>query len=295
MCDHGAVSRALIAPLRSGIRRRIGLWPAYEWRNRLTLGPRSAGTALFERAEVRRATRRRPRPPFATVATIIPTYRRPGLLQSAVASALAQDFADQVVLVVDDGGGDLPVLPEDPRLHVVTLTRNSGRCAVARNIGIRLTSSRYVAFLDDDNEWFPEHLSLAVEALESGADLTYSKVERRWPNGELLDYVGRPFDREALKESTYVDANAIVIRRQERLFFSRLRRTRLTLPKEDWEFVYRMTRRLTVHYIDQPTVRYLINDASYYTPPFGSKPVRGIRGYLSERKIGAARRDYAGR
>ncbi|WP_231591453.1 glycosyltransferase [Saccharothrix sp. ST-888] len=38
---------------------------------------------------------------------------------------------------------------------------------MVRNVGIRLSSSRYVAFLDDDNEWEPDHLGPAVGALRA--------------------------------------------------------------------------------------------------------------------------------
>lgn len=264
------------------LRARIGLWPAYEMRNRALFGLGALRTRRVERREVARLRSVLGSRPSATVCTVIPTYRRPDLLVRAVRSALAQTFRDQVVIVVDDGGGGLPELPADPRLHVVSLNRNTKRCGVARNVGIRLTQSRFIAFLDDDNEWLPEHLSLAIEALESGFGLVYTQVQRCWSNGEVLDYVGRPFDRSALKEESFVDANAIVVKRTRRIIFSRLRRSRLTLPKEDWEFVYRTTRRVAARYIDEPTVRYLINDDSYYTPPFGSTPDRGFRSQVAE-------------
>jgi hypothetical protein len=272
----------LMIKISAVLRARVGLWPAYEMRNRVLFGVGGLRLRLIERREVANLRATLGSPPSATVCTIIPTYRRPDLLARAVRSALDQTFRDQVVVVVDDGGGGLPVLPDDPRLHVVSLSRNTRRCGVARNVGIRLTQSRFIAFLDDDNEWLPEHLSLAVEALESGFGLVYTRVQRCWSNGEVLDYVGRPFDRSALKEESFVDANAIVVRRTKRILFSRLRRSRLTLPKEDWEFVYRTTRRVAACYVDQPTVRYLINDDSYYTPPFGSTPDRGFRSQVAE-------------
>ncbi|MCZ9339840.1 glycosyltransferase family 2 protein, partial [Streptomyces sp. TRM76130] len=106
----------------------------------------------IEDAETRRLAADLPAPPTALVATVIATHRRPEALRAAVRSALAQTVRDQVVIVVDDGAG-LPGLPDDPRLSAVSLSRNTGVAGVVRNVGIRLTRSRYVAFLDDDNLW----------------------------------------------------------------------------------------------------------------------------------------------
>lgn len=255
----------LSAVVRKRLRARFGLWPMHEARNRLVLGPRTPALRRFEDAEVARLRAVVGPREHSLVATIMPTYRRPELLPAAVESALAQTVEDNLVIVVDDGGG-LPALPSHPRLVTVSLSRNSAVLGLVRNVGIRLTSSDYIAFLDDDNTWLPTHLSSALEALRSGADLIYTAVERRRTDGSLLDVLSRPFDRRAFVDSSgWVDANSLVIRRAPDVLFSRLPRTRATLPKEDWEFVHRMSQRRVVQHVPEATVRYLVNDASYYT------------------------------
>ncbi len=107
--------------------------------------------------------------PQARVATVITTYRRPEIVQRAIQSALAQTVRDQVIMVVDDAGG-LPDLPQDPRVSGVSLSANVAIAGVVRNMGARLTRSEYVAFLDDDNEWEPNHLETALAALDDDHD-----------------------------------------------------------------------------------------------------------------------------
>jgi glycosyltransferase involved in cell wall biosynthesis len=200
----------------------------------------------------------------ALVATIVPTCRRPESLVRAVRSALAQTVKDHVVVVVDDGAG-LPELPDDSRLVAVSLSRNTSRAGVVRNVGIALCRSTYLAFLDDDNEWHPHHLAVALEALERGADLVYTGMERVHPDGTRLDVLSRPFDRRALADKSFVDTNCIVARRGDGVRFSRLPRSRASVPGEDWELVWRLSRRKLIHHVPETTVTYLVNPQSYYT------------------------------
>jgi len=247
------------------IRRHLGVWPAMELRNKLVMGPSLPRLVRFEDAEVQRLERELGGLPEAEIACIIPTYRRPEGVVASVRSILAQERQDFVIIVVDDGAG-LPPLPADPRLFAVSLSRNSAVLGLVRNVGIRLSKSRFVAFLDDDNTWTPQHLTLAVEGLEKGADLVYTAVRRRTMDGAEVDILSRPFDRRKFADETsWVDANSIVLRRAALLPFSRLPRTKATLPKEDWEFVWRVSRRSRVQHIPMPTVEYLVNPESFFT------------------------------
>jgi glycosyltransferase involved in cell wall biosynthesis len=234
-------------------------------RNVVVLGPRLPGLIRFENSEVARLRAILGKIPEAKIACIIPTYRRPQGLLKAIHSILAQERQDFVIIVVDDGAG-LPPLPADPRIFAFSLSRNSAVLGIVRNIGIRLSRSEYVAFLDDDNVWTPRHLAVAVESLERGADFVYTAVRRTRPDGSELDILSKPFDRKRFSDETsWVDANSIVLRRSCCLPFSRLARTRKTLPKEDWEFVWRVSRRANVVHVPEVTVEYLVNPSSYYT------------------------------
>ena len=134
-----------------------------------------------------------------------------------------------------------------------------------RNVGIALARSPFLAFLDDDNEWHSHHLSIALKALEGDADIVYTAVERFHPDGTPFDVLSHEFDRRLLAEESYVDANSIVVRNSRHVRFSRLHRSKATLPKEDWEFVWRLSRRLRTLHVAETTVRYVVNPDSYYT------------------------------
>ncbi|RLK60574.1 glycosyltransferase family 2 protein [Actinokineospora cianjurensis] len=253
------------ATVRRALRDTFGLWPMHEAKTKVHLGRKVPALRKFEDGEVARLRSAVGSRPEALVATVMPTYKRPKLLPLAVESALAQTVDDQVVIVVDDGAG-LPALPSDPRLVAVSLSRNSAVLGLVRNVGIRLTRSKYLAFLDDDNTWREDHLEQTLATLNRGADLVYSAVERRRADGSVLDVLSEEFDRRTMvDDSPYVDSNSIVLRRGDDVLFSRIPRVKKTLPKEDWEFVHRMARTRVVQHVPEPTVRYLVNEDSYYT------------------------------
>lgn len=125
----------------------------------------------------------------ASVAVVIPYFQRtPGILARALASIERQrgPLPDQV-LIVDDGS-PAPAEPEtvgvsEPlrsRLEVIS-QRNAGPGA-ARNVALDRVRPgiEFVAFLDSDDEWEPQHLAVAVAALECGYDIFFAEfaVER---------------------------------------------------------------------------------------------------------------------
>jgi len=114
------------------------------------------------------------------VSCVIPTYKRSEMLTRAIDSVLAQTYGNVEVLVVDDNEpGDefsiatrerLKIYEGESRVRLVTQERHING-AVARNEGAKSAQGKYVAFLDDDDEWLPEKLDMQVALLESGADI----------------------------------------------------------------------------------------------------------------------------
>jgi glycosyltransferase involved in cell wall biosynthesis len=256
--------RAARAIGRVGVDRTVGLLPLFEHRLRARRWRAARRLRRVEDELVGSLSRTVPSLPAAEVTTVIPSHRRPASLALAVESALAQSVTDHHVIVVHDGPG-LERLPENPRLTAIALPKNIGTAGVVRNVGIRLSSSRLVAFLDDDNTWRPDHLERALEAHAAGAELSYSMLERVTADGDIVDVLGEPFDRRAMKERSLVDTNVIVVRRRPDVMFSRIPRRRGDFPLEDWELVWRLSRRLRIVHVPHITVRYVRHGGSRYS------------------------------
>ena len=100
------------------------------------------------------------------VSVVVPTYNRPADLEITLRSVAAQTYENIEVIVVNDAGDSVgEVVGRFSGTRVIDLEKNSG-LAAARNAGIRAASGTYVAFLDDDDTFFPEHIADLVGALE---------------------------------------------------------------------------------------------------------------------------------
>jgi glycosyltransferase involved in cell wall biosynthesis len=124
--------------------------------------------------------RRRNPPPAPMVSIIAATYNRRDLLPRALKSAINQTFRDWEMILVNDGGeevGDLVRQTGDSRIRYVA-TEHVGK-GHALNTGLRLARGRYIAYLDDDDYYHPDHLERLVKALREspGAGMVYTDYE----------------------------------------------------------------------------------------------------------------------
>lgn len=100
---------------------------------------------------------------YRKVAVVIPAYNSESTIEETINSVLSQTFVDFEIIVVNDGSTDRTkhivekLMGRDSRIKLHT-QENHGLSA-ARNTGIRLANSTYVAFLDSDDHWLPDKLS----------------------------------------------------------------------------------------------------------------------------------------
>ncbi|BCP51458.1 glycosyl transferase [Kaistia sp. 32K] len=141
-----------------------------------------------------------------SVSIVIPTLNRPQALQRAIASALAQSgpFAFEILVVDNSRDGNARDLVEamarDAAHPVRYIAAPVPGVANARNAGVAASASRWIAFLDDDEEastnWLGRHLETART---SGAQAVFgpvlAKAEGDRAIGPLAPYFSRRFDR----------------------------------------------------------------------------------------------------
>ncbi len=119
---------------------------------------------------------------MASVSVIIPTFNRSRKLIRALRSVLNQTFRDYEVIVVDDGSSDdtyQALTSYMPLIRYVRQQVNRGVSA-ARNSGIRRAAAPWIAFLDSDDYWLEDKLSVQMEFLARNPGTIACQTEEIW-------------------------------------------------------------------------------------------------------------------
>lgn len=120
-------------------------------------------------------------PTSPLVSIVLATYNRSAVLAHAIESVRRSSCTDWELLVVgdhctDDSAGIVAAFA-DPRVTFTNLPVNAGEQSAANNDGLRRARGRYVAFLNHDDLYFPDHLASAIAWLEaSAADFVWSPL-----------------------------------------------------------------------------------------------------------------------
>ncbi len=160
---------------------------------------------------------------MSRVSVIIPAYNAESTIAATVDSVLGQTFSDFEIICVDDGSTDRTkaiLAGYSDRVRVVDQP-NSGPAA-ARNHGARVSSGKYLAFLDADDIWLPNMLERTVAAFDADPSLAlvYCNAAIADSEGAALGtaLIGKGFDHspslhELLTQLWPIMPSAAVVRR----------------------------------------------------------------------------------
>jgi glycosyltransferase involved in cell wall biosynthesis len=112
------------------------------------------------------------------VSIIMPTYNTAHLIARALNSVLGQTYRDFEIVVVNDGSPDTAELEKvlvPYQQQIVYIRQPNKRAAGARNTAIQRARGEFLAFLDSDDSWLPEHLAQQMKLFEQdpALDLVY--------------------------------------------------------------------------------------------------------------------------
>ena len=116
-----------------------------------------------------------------TVSVIIPTHNRWPMVRAAVDSVLAQSYREFELIVVDDGSTDrtaTELASFGARLHYIYQARSG--VSAARNLGVRQSRGRLIAFLDSDDLWQPAKLQVQVSFMATRPEVQICQTDEVW-------------------------------------------------------------------------------------------------------------------
>jgi glycosyltransferase involved in cell wall biosynthesis len=208
------------------------------------------------------------------VSVVIPTHNRAEFLPTAIDSVLKQSFQDFELVVVDDASIDATAKVRDKfhdvRIHWFRHDRPRGGAAT-RNTGIIHSRGEYVAFLDDDDEWYPDKLARQMEVMlgsepQVGAVYTGYVIVDRTSGGVRGRMVptrrGNLHDR--LLESNPIGGTSSVLLKR-----SCLEKVGLfdeSLPSfQDYDLWIRISKDFQFDYVQEPLLTYFIHPKKVWT------------------------------
>jgi glycosyltransferase involved in cell wall biosynthesis len=126
------------------------------------------------------------------ITVVIPTHAgRERMLRRALWSVLSQTMVAAAIVVEHD-------------LH------REGS-AITRNRGLFKVTTEWVAFLDSDDQFLPQHLEILMQAaVETGADVIYPWPQMVGGTDPSPDRFGQPFDGDLMRRRSYIPVTSLV-------------------------------------------------------------------------------------
>lgn len=210
------------------------------------------------------------------ISIIIPTYNRPDLLKKAIKSASDQTYKNLEIIIIDDASTkDYQKIIKNLNKKNVTYIKNKTRKGggYSRNIGIKKAKGKFIAFLDDDDEWMSEKLEKQLRAFDNpnfGLVVCYS-MDKRFGR-ERISKPPEKVDHKYLLKSFNLSSTSSYMVRKEALdqvgYFD------TDLPSaQEYDLALRITKNYTVKTV--PEILMIQNASEGQISENWNKKIRG--------------------
>ena len=119
---------------------------------------------------------------------IVALYNKADYIYDTLQSVLNQTYKNFEIIVIDDGSSDnsLEVVKGITDQHLKIISQDNSGVSSARNKGIVIAKSQWVAFLDADDIWLPDHLETLLD------------VSKTYPNAAMIATGHKTLKRELI-------------------------------------------------------------------------------------------------
>ena len=198
--------------------------------------------------------------PFFSI--VIPTYNQSNYLKTALTSIFKQKFKNYEVIVVDNHSKDetYKVVKNFKKKIIYKKIRNNGVIAKSRNLGIKLSKGKWIAFLDSDDYWTVDKLEKNFQIINSkDCDVVCNsewiinlerKTKKVWCNGPY----SKNFYKKLLKFGNRNSTSASIIKKDFiNKFNINFDERRSFITCEDYDFFLNIAKKGgKFHYTNEP-------------------------------------------
>lgn len=189
------------------------------------------------------------------ISVIIRTKDRPKLLKRALHSVKLQTYSNLEILIINDGGQSLKSILPGNDFKLIELENNHGRSAAA-NMGIENVTGKYIAFLDDDDFFYPNHFEVMSKHFSEQKVLYTDALKRveKWENffDNFLEY-SFEFNSQKILHENFIPFQCLLFPAQD--LKDNLLDTSLTVY-EDWDLLIRLSKKYDFVHIKEITSEY---------------------------------------
>lgn len=125
------------------------------------------------------------------ISVVVPLYNKEKFIERTINSILKQTYQKFEIIVIDDGSTDssIEIVKNINDHRIVLKQQENAGVSVARNNGVNSAMYEYIAFLDADDEWYPNHLEELCKLVQKfpDANLWVSGYERSTQKNQSLD------------------------------------------------------------------------------------------------------------
>ena len=206
------------------------------------------------------------------VSIIMPTYNRADTLPRAIQSVLDQSWLHFELIIIDDGSDDgteqVVRSFEDNRVHYIQSDHRGA--SAARNVGIAQAKYDAIAFLDSDDQWHKDFLTILTNCLTGATPETgvvfcgywyFSESQKTYRPAECA-FVAGDIMEEVIKGNFIALPAALV----KKICFDQCGGFDESLPcRHDWELWIRIARQWQFQYVDKPLLNVYQSQSSIST------------------------------
>lgn len=219
------------------------------------------------------------------ISVIITTYKRDQkFLKRAISSVLNQTFKDFELIIVDDNGDDkyseivngvVNNINSIQPLKIISHVKNLG-AQQARNSGINHAKGKYIAFLDDDDEWLENKLEVQLKSFKESDNpslglvycgfnkITYDKNNRVKNIEKVLPILDNNEIIKNIYRKNYIGSTSLPLIKKE--CFETVGLFDLNLKaKQDYDMWIRISKRYAIDYVNEALCNYYAHNEERIT------------------------------
>ncbi|HSH55565.1 MAG TPA: glycosyltransferase family A protein [Candidatus Limnocylindrales bacterium] len=189
---------------------------------------------------------------LSDISIIMPTYNRAYIIKNAIQSVLNQTHKNWELIVIDDGStdGTDAVVKEIGDDRIVYDQQSNQGAAAARNHGLELARGNWVAYLDSDNELFPNYMERMLYWLDNNPEAVFAiprahRTQELYENGKLVRLIDDSEDtppglgiKDIFMKNLHLDTNGYI--HLKRLFDEGIKWDPALHAMEDWDLAMTM-------------------------------------------------------